>query len=42
MTYQIAAWHDFFAVVGGAAAALTGLVFVALTLHLDRITASAY
>jgi hypothetical protein len=27
-------WHDFFVLVGGAAAALTGLVFVALSLNL--------
>ena len=31
------AWHDYFLVVGGGAAALTGLVFVAMTLHLDDI-----
>lgn len=30
-------WHDYFVVVGGGAAALTGLVFVAMTLHLDDI-----
>jgi hypothetical protein len=34
---QLAAWHDYFIVVGGGAAALTGLVFVAMTLHLDEI-----
>jgi hypothetical protein len=37
MSYDPAAWHDFFVMLGGAAAALTGLVFVALSLHLDRI-----
>ncbi len=31
------AWHDYFIVVGGGAAALTGLVFVAMSLHLDDI-----
>jgi hypothetical protein len=36
--YQPALWHDYFAVVGTGAAALTGLVFVAMTLHLDDIT----
>ena len=36
--YQPALWHDYFAVVGTGAAALTGLVFVAMTLHLDEIT----
>jgi modulator of FtsH protease len=30
-------WHDYFMTVGGGAAALTGLVFVAMTLHLDEI-----
>jgi hypothetical protein len=34
----IASWHDYFLVVGGGAAALTGLVFVAMTLHLEQIT----
>jgi hypothetical protein len=34
----IASWHDYFAMVGGGAAALTGLVFVAMTLHLEEIT----
>ena len=36
--YQPALWHDYFVVVGGGAAALSGLVFVAMTLHLDDIT----
>jgi modulator of FtsH protease len=30
-------WHDFFIMVGGGSAALTGLVFVAMSLHLDTI-----
>jgi hypothetical protein len=30
-------WHDYFVVVGTGAAALTGLVFVAMTLHLEDI-----
>jgi hypothetical protein len=34
---QLAGWHDYFVMVGGGAAALTGLVFVAMTLHLDDI-----
>ena len=33
----LTAWHDYFVVVGTGAAALTGLVFVAMTLHLDDI-----
>lgn len=31
-------WHDYFVMVGGGSAALTGLVFVAMTLHLEDIT----
>jgi hypothetical protein len=36
--YQPAVWHDYFLMVGGGAAALTGLVFVAMTLHLEEVT----
>jgi hypothetical protein len=36
--YNPSLWHDYFFMVGGGAAALTGLVFVAMTLHLDQIT----
>jgi hypothetical protein len=32
-----ARWHDYFVMVGGGAAALTGLVFVAMSLHLSDI-----
>ena len=35
---QLSAWHDYFVMVGGGAAALTGLVFVAMTLHLEEVT----
>lgn len=35
--YDPAAWRDYFVMVGGGAAALTGLVFVAMTLHLQDI-----
>lgn len=31
------AWHDFFVMVGGSAAVLTGLIFVAVSLHLHAI-----
>ncbi len=37
--YQPEQWNNFFLMVGGAAAALTGLVFVAMSLNLDVITA---
>lgn len=32
-------WHDYFVMVGGGAASLTGLVFVAMSLHLSDIAA---
>src|SRR5260221_12356047 len=35
--FPVSQWHDYFMTVGGGAAALTGLVFVAMTLHLDEI-----
>src|ERR1700687_248077 len=35
---QSSLWPDYFMMVGGGAAALTGLVFVAMTLHLEEIT----
>lgn len=35
--YQADQWHDFFLMVGGAAAALMGLVFVALSLNLGVV-----
>jgi hypothetical protein len=35
--YDPSTWRDYFVMVGGGAAALTGLVFVAMTLHLDAI-----
>jgi hypothetical protein len=38
MAYQPTLWHDYFLMVGGGAAALTGLIFVAMTLHLEEIT----
>ena len=34
----ISSWHDYFVMVGGGSAALTGLIFVAMTLHLNEIT----
>jgi hypothetical protein len=36
---EIEAWHDFFLTVGGGAAALTGLVVVAMSMHLEVILA---
>jgi uncharacterized membrane protein (UPF0136 family) len=34
---MIAQWHDFFLTVGGGAAALAGLVFVAISINLDTV-----
>lgn len=39
--YKPELWHDFFVMVGGAAAALTGLVFVALSINLKTIANDA-
>src|ERR1700736_342319 len=36
--YEPSQWHDYFLMVGGGSAALTGLVFVAMSLHLDEIS----
>jgi hypothetical protein len=33
-------WHDFYALLGSTAAALLGLLFVAVSLHLDSLTAA--
>jgi modulator of FtsH protease len=35
--YQPQAWHDLYLMIGGAAAGLTGLIFVAVSLHLREI-----
>jgi hypothetical protein len=35
--YDPAAWQDFYVMMGGANAALTGLVFVALSIHLKEV-----
>jgi hypothetical protein len=35
--YDPAAWQDFYVMMGGANAALTGLVFVALSIHLRAV-----
>jgi hypothetical protein len=39
--YQPAEWHDFFLVTGGGAAALAGLVFVAMSINLDIVAQNA-
>ena len=35
--YSAELWHDFFIGVAGAAAALTGLLFVSLSINLEQI-----
>lgn len=37
MVYDPELWHDFFVMVGGGAAALSGLLFVAMSINLDSI-----
>ena len=37
---NVEAWQNFFVISGGASAALTGLVFVAVSLNVDRILTS--
>jgi len=38
--YRPEVWHDLYVMLGGASAALTGMLFVALTLHLNEIMGS--
>ena len=40
--YRPEEWHDFFIMLGGAAAALTGLVFVALSVNLAVVMGDAF
>lgn len=37
MAYDPRAWHDFFVMLGGASAALAGLVFVGLSIHARQV-----
>ena len=40
--YHPEAWHELYILLGGAAAALTGLLFVATSLHVERIIATPH
>jgi len=42
MAYEAAGWHDFYVMTGGAAAALAGLLFVAMSLHSKAIIADTF
>ena len=42
MAYDPERWHDAYVMLGSAAAALTGLVFVALSIHLRAIGADRF
>lgn len=42
MAFDTAEWHDFYVMTGGAAAALTGLLFVAMSLHAREIMANRF
>ena len=38
--YTVDEWHDFYVMVGGAAAVLTGLIFVVISIHLRQVIAT--
>ncbi|MHB8634339.1 MAG: hypothetical protein ACYDBQ_10330 [Thermoplasmatota archaeon] len=40
MALDIQGWHDFFLLLGGACATLVGLLFVAVTLNIERLRAA--
>jgi hypothetical protein len=42
VAFDVEPWHDFYVMSGGAAAALTGLLFVAMSLHAREIMANPF
>ena len=42
MAYDPSEWHDFYVMTGGAAAALAGLLFVAMSLHAREIMGNRF
>jgi hypothetical protein len=38
--YQLEAWHDLYVMLGGSSAALAGLLFVAVSLHVEMVRKS--
>jgi hypothetical protein len=42
VAFDAETWHDFYVMTGGAAAALTGLLFVAMSLHAREIMANPF
>lgn len=42
MAYDVSAWQNFYAMTGGASAALTGLLFVAMSLHAKTIMSNHF
>jgi len=42
MAFDAERWHDFYVMTGGAAAALTGLLFVAMSLHAREIMTNSF